>query len=261
MRQWLIHSSDGTPRGPASTTDIARAVHAGILDRLHHVAPTGSPEEWKPVASIREIDRAITELGFPENDEGDAALRTLIASPAELATLEAELAGEAVPDSMEGVRRLEPTAHAAPRARAAAAAAQRAPLAPLDDNPDSEPRTLVVRSPFDEVGARAELAPVYVVMPKAGTPTGQRSALATDAESVAAAERREVEEAATVVATAPRIVPPRPSRAEITASGLAAGSRATMASSRRRTYIALAFAFGLVGGLTMVLLAYAFVGP
>lgn len=260
MRQWLIHSSDGTPRGPASTTDIARAVHAGILDRLHHVAPTGSPEEWKPVASIREIERAIAELSFPENDEDDAALRTLIANPAELAMLEAELAREAEPDSMESVRRLEPTAHAAPRARAAAA--QTEPSAPLEhENPNSEPRTLVVRSPVAENSERAEPEPVYVVLPTIAVRAATvRAPLATDSKS-AAAERREVEEARTVVATDPHILAARPSRGEITASGLAAAPTATMTSARRRVYIALAFAGGLVGGLTMVLLAYALVDP
>jgi hypothetical protein len=252
VKQWLLHSADGVPRGPVGTVDIARAVHAGILGRNHHVAPTSAPWDWRPIASIAAIERAIDELAFPENDAGDEALRTLIASPAELASLAPEPQPDAAPDSMDDVRRLAPTAHAAPRARAGASAP------PSDDGPDSEPRTLIAPSPFDDAPAftvPTEPEPVYVVMPQ--TPPARPAAGASASASRASAV---FGEAPTVLATPEPRIREKASAPSGESSGTNPGV-AKMATSRRRVYMALAFMGGLVGGFAMLLVVYALVGP
>lgn len=236
-------------------------MHAGILDHQQRVAPTGSPSEWKPVGAIREIQRAISELAFPENDGGDDALRTLIANPVELASLEADL--------FDRSPRTAPTAHGGkPRSASWSAMID-------EDGADSEPCTLIASSPFEGVrtvdperearaaslSVRTEPDPVCVVIPKntALTPSDARGFAALSPS--AAAERREVEEAPTMVATPDPRLRSSPDAVRNDATG--AGRQQSVVikdASPTRGYIALAFAGGLCVGLALLFVLYALFG-
>ena len=83
MANWLIHSDDGVPRGPASAADLARAIRSGILDARQRVARAAAPNDFRPANTFPELATLLAGAGAgADGPEDEAALRTLIASPA-----------------------------------------------------------------------------------------------------------------------------------------------------------------------------------
>lgn len=257
LRKWLIHSPDGVHRGPVTTVDLARAVRSGVLPPAAVVSPADGPRDWRPASAVREIQMALADLAMPETHEDEAVLRTMVASPADLAAV------EEAPDSMAALR---------PFGRGSMPATEE--VASEDDveaAPDSEPRTLIAPSPFEDVdgGGPDEIetrmqnvvaanpqpivvvpaqVPVPAARPAAGRPAGQ--------VAVGAPVGPEFGFAATVKAP---VVVERPygPPGQTTSAGLA---QAKANKSKHRLFMVVAFAGGLLGGLVILGLVYAIVG-
>ncbi|MBK6693731.1 MAG: hypothetical protein IPG50_16205 [Myxococcales bacterium] len=140
MANWLIHSDDGVPRGPASAADLARAIRSGILDARQRVARAAAPNDFRPANTFPELATLLAGGGAgADGPEDEAALRTLIASPAEIKALDqAAAAGPASVDEMRSFGRRPP-----------AAAPPSEPPHPADEEEGGE-RTLITASPFEE---------------------------------------------------------------------------------------------------------------
>lgn len=233
-RRWLIHHEDGSQYGPATTFELARAVRSGLVSPRERVSPMDSPRDVRPIGAFREIERAVAELSVPETDEGEEALRTLIAHPADLALPAHE---EATPDS-------EPSTLIAP-------------------SPFEDAESVGVHGG----GGRRELEvptapePLFVV-PAGNSPftppprpaAGRRPSMPDDMP-------RDPALAATMLAPVP--LPPAagavvsPRRESRTRAGVRV--RSEMAA-RHRLYLFVAFAFGLAGGLIVLTIVYIAIG-
>jgi len=240
-----------------STVDLARAVRAGIVPPAAVVSPADGPRDWRPVSAAREVQMAMADLAMPESHADDAALRTLIASPAEVAALDEP------PDSMAAIR---------PFGRASVPAADEvANESDVEEAPDSEPRTLIAPSPFEDADggspdeietkmqpvAPANPQPIVVVPAQVPVPM-PRPAAGRPAAGGPGGAPMAPEFAFAPTVKAPVVVDRQyPAPSQTTSAGLA---QAKANQSKHRLFLTVAFLGGLVGGLVILGVVYALVG-
>jgi len=240
MKSWLIQSPKGDLKGPASTREVARAVHAGVVRPDQLVTPAEGGGGWQRIDAVPELKRELDVLA----DEDQPTMA--IANPADDPLLKELLARSAVPSQPPPDDDVIQTALMASSELAALEATMVAPgpRKPMAGAADAEATARDIGGMVRDV---LDHAPVVSPPPAGFEGDDSATRVAPSASRVP------------VPPISDRLPPSVPSHPPVSAaSGVIAANMAPMpVATFRSNKVLFAFALGLAGGLAALMVAYA----